>query len=283
MSFVPTDIAGLTIWLKADAIAGLNDGDAVATWADSSGNGNNATQVVAGNRPIYERNILNRKPVVRFTAANAHTMAFAVGPANQANLTIFWVGKHTSATAYSWVLGCSGGTGGLLLYRLTNAQTVTMTGGISRRYSNTSTTNHYETWRYTGGAPSVEAWDNGVSQTVTGAGVLPAKIGATAGTWGLGGVLTAYFDGDLAELLIYYGALTDPERESVETYLYNRWFVYPTLDCETLTDGKIDSLYNGTSLNTRIKTALDTLYSVTSNDNTTILRRYVNDVYKGDQ
>ena len=31
--------SGLTLWLKADAITGLNNGDKVASWPDSSGSG----------------------------------------------------------------------------------------------------------------------------------------------------------------------------------------------------------------------------------------------------
>ena len=42
---------GLALWLKADAITGLADGDPVASWADSSGNSHTATQATSGSRP----------------------------------------------------------------------------------------------------------------------------------------------------------------------------------------------------------------------------------------
>jgi hypothetical protein len=56
----------LKVWLKADAITGLHDGDAVGTWSDQSGNGFDATQATAGNKPTYKTSILAGKPVVRF-------------------------------------------------------------------------------------------------------------------------------------------------------------------------------------------------------------------------
>lgn len=63
-------ISGLKAWFRADRIAGLNDGDLVTTWSDSSGNGNHATQATAANKPTYKLNIFNGQPVVRFAATD---------------------------------------------------------------------------------------------------------------------------------------------------------------------------------------------------------------------
>ena len=63
-SFLPAgNLAG---WYKADAITGLSDGDAVASWVDSSGNGNTLTQSTSGAKPSYETNEVNSLPIVRF-------------------------------------------------------------------------------------------------------------------------------------------------------------------------------------------------------------------------
>ena len=64
--FSPRDVSNLILWLDASAITGLNNNDPVATWSDRSGNGNDATQATATNRPLYKTNIVNGKPVVRF-------------------------------------------------------------------------------------------------------------------------------------------------------------------------------------------------------------------------
>ena len=58
--------ATLSGWYKADAITGVSDGGAVASWVDSSGQGNTLTQSTLGAMPSYETNELNSLPVVRF-------------------------------------------------------------------------------------------------------------------------------------------------------------------------------------------------------------------------
>lgn len=58
--------SGLKLWLKADALTGLNDGDKVATWLDSSGSGNAATNPAVANQPTYVASGLNGLPAVRF-------------------------------------------------------------------------------------------------------------------------------------------------------------------------------------------------------------------------
>lgn len=63
--FMPTDIAGCKLWLDASLIAG-NDGDAIGTWTDYSGNGFNATQATAGSKPTLKKPILSGKAIVRF-------------------------------------------------------------------------------------------------------------------------------------------------------------------------------------------------------------------------
>lgn len=69
ITFAPTDVSGLVLWLKADAITGLSDSDPVSTWTDSSGNSNSATGSGTA-RPLYKTGILNSLPVVRFDGVN---------------------------------------------------------------------------------------------------------------------------------------------------------------------------------------------------------------------
>lgn len=57
--------------LNPELITGLNDGDAVATLPDGSGNGYNATEATAEKRPAYKTNELNSKPIIRFSGSHA--------------------------------------------------------------------------------------------------------------------------------------------------------------------------------------------------------------------
>ncbi|MFA6358711.1 MAG: hypothetical protein WCY09_08670 [Candidatus Omnitrophota bacterium] len=64
------------LWLKADAITGLSDSDPVALWSDSGNDGNNATQAVVANKPIYKTNIVNGKPAILFGGATGATISY---------------------------------------------------------------------------------------------------------------------------------------------------------------------------------------------------------------
>lgn len=64
-AWTPASLTGLQIWLKASAISGA-DGDAVATWPDSSGNARNLTQGTAAARPTLKLSVYNGKACVRF-------------------------------------------------------------------------------------------------------------------------------------------------------------------------------------------------------------------------
>ena len=55
----------LTAWYKADSIK-QDDGSAVATWDDSSGNSNTTSQSATARQPSFEKNELHGRPVVRF-------------------------------------------------------------------------------------------------------------------------------------------------------------------------------------------------------------------------
>jgi len=53
-SFSPLSIANCQLWLDANQINGLSNGDPVGTWSDLSGNANHLTQATAGSKPLYD-------------------------------------------------------------------------------------------------------------------------------------------------------------------------------------------------------------------------------------
>jgi len=69
--FVPTDIAGLELWLDSSNAGSITQlGGAVSQWADLSGNANHATQGTAGNRPTTGTRTLNGLNVLDFDGTN---------------------------------------------------------------------------------------------------------------------------------------------------------------------------------------------------------------------
>jgi hypothetical protein len=69
-----------TLWLKADQINGLNDGDPVTTWEDQSGNNNNATDIYKGTTPAnYHKNVEDA-PVFVANGVSGNMPAVKLGP-----------------------------------------------------------------------------------------------------------------------------------------------------------------------------------------------------------
>ncbi len=66
----PGDIPNLMMWLQADGITGLNDGDPVASWPDISGSCNSAAQTNSSKQPVYRTNQVNGLPAVVFDATD---------------------------------------------------------------------------------------------------------------------------------------------------------------------------------------------------------------------
>jgi hypothetical protein len=67
----------LTTWFKADALSSLTNGQPVSLWPDASGNGDDATQSNSGNSPAFFSSVINGMPVVRFNSTNQTYLAFS--------------------------------------------------------------------------------------------------------------------------------------------------------------------------------------------------------------
>jgi len=66
----PSDCqAPLTAWYKADSISG-SDGDSVGSWTDSSANSNTVAQLTSARQPSLQTDELNGYPVLRFDGTN---------------------------------------------------------------------------------------------------------------------------------------------------------------------------------------------------------------------
>lgn len=211
--FSPTNIAGLKVWLKADSLV-LSDNDPVSSWADQSGNGNNVAQGTGGFQPLYKTNIQNGLPIVRFDGTDdvlAGTFTITYG-------SIFTVANFNSG-------------GNFPSY---NGLIVTQAGANdSEDYFNgdgSGTTNLYATGATPFGNTTI--WVNGVQtinfsplatiKCLSGTDPTPASktslnVGNNPGAAG------RFWNGDVAEVIVYDTALSTTDRQRVEAYLSSKW------------------------------------------------------------
>lgn len=228
VAFVPTDIAGLQLWLDASLIVGLADSDPVSTWADASGNGRDATAVDA-TRPIYKTGIINGKPVVRFDGTDDFMdLGDNVGD-DKATYTLVVVARRTTYTAQQpWLsnrhLANSetdtyygiAGTGEQFVYQdsavpppIVGASALTNGNAYALMLVVTPAARQL----YLAGAAN---GDDAATNTAT--KIFSGYIGKDTGTGD-------FLNGDIAELLTYDAALDVSQRAALFAYTLGKWGV----------------------------------------------------------
>lgn len=219
--FSPSDITGLVLWLDADAITGLNDGDPVATWEDQSGQDNDAAQGLSTVRPSYETNELNGLPVVSFDGIdefddNLQTPDFAGG--SLSSFTVFLVQRYRSS--FGTQEGSFDGESDLqcYLFRATDNNSSYCNNGSQIGPATGATNSWHVLCAVVDGASSRLRYNAGTAAT----GTLSATS-LTRATLGIRGNGQDAADVDIAEVLIYDSALSTSDEEDVRDYLITRY------------------------------------------------------------
>ena len=230
-SFSPQGLSGLVLWLNAESI-GQSDSTSVATWADSSSNGKDATQATGGRQPTYKVNIVNGRAVVRFdgTADTLANTAFSLGTSCSiycvastvsssgafqrliGNENNFFVGRNAATPPqFSSFFGDGSGWG------TTPGHGQAGELGSDTLYLMTTTNN----------ADAVTAYLNGaLVETVASDPLTAFGDGYTVGA---SATPNQFWDKDICEVLIYNVAHDAAQRALVESYLMARWITHPRL------------------------------------------------------
>jgi hypothetical protein len=207
--FDPSDVPNMLMWLKADAITGLSDGDSVGTWPDASGNGKNATQSTWWKRPIYNTNQVNGLPALKFDAYNDGLSTSANPPKSTTIIAVYksraGASGKTLNGGFSFFIGPY-----VSFYRNYTGAFVTGPGVTSGRWL-------IHTIRQ---GSRAELFIDGVAKGSTNRTANPGNILlAGQGTYG------QKLDGSIAEVLVYSRKLTDTELADVHAWLQARYAI----------------------------------------------------------
>lgn len=231
--WTPRKPGNLKLWLDATRITGLNDGDAITTWSDASGNGNDATQSVVARKPIYKVNIRNGKPVVRFSAASSQWMAIDNSALPTQDFTVLIVYNATSTTVQKALIGRAYNFGALYMSVVanndgTNPSKLRLVVDDLNSYSTSGADGAWvigvgrydsaENKIYLNGAN--EDTDANAAGAVSYNANDAATIGALRNT---ANATASPFDGDIAEILVYGAALSDASRRRLENYVGKKY------------------------------------------------------------
>lgn len=217
----PAAVRGLSLWLAADHLSGLSDGDPVVQWPNSAP-GIMGLDAEAPVSPIYKTSIVNSKPIVRFDGS---TQYFRMSlPPQVLGISIFVVFKLANITpAYAGLFGVSaaGDTGGWFI-KSSGKSALYASGNVyDGSGSITYGTSAFNYSTMVIGRQTYTTRRNGSADASGAATFLP--------NWGVSAILAnqaiggRYMACDIAEFLMYYRGLTSSEITSVESYLSTKY------------------------------------------------------------
>jgi hypothetical protein len=185
---------GLAVWLDAadrDSLA-LDDTDHVEAWADRSGQGHDATQAVAENRPAYVADGLNGRPVLRFDEARLTRFELPDLSQGKVTATTFAVASNPEP------------------------------GSEVNHDPRIFTASDGQGWDYQVGlALSVPGMETGgpriLSAVFSDRWAKSVRVGCFSPNY------QTYFTGLIAEILVYDRRLTEDESDLVRAYLTAKW------------------------------------------------------------
>jgi len=215
-AFSPSQIAGLTFWL--DAGVGITIATGVSQWNDRSANAFNVTQATGGNQPTFLASDINGRPAVQFVAASSHNLARAasVTVPNQA-YTIFCVKKEdTVGTQRTHFSSSSSATGLSLSSTAASAYDVRFLAVASHSGGTVPTVYEVEEYTRAGTGTANFLKINGTTVGI-GGGTGDMVIGAGIGV----GMFASseFFNGKIAELIVYDSGLSGANASAVRGYL----------------------------------------------------------------
>jgi len=222
--------SNLVLHLDANTRPGLNDGDAVTNWLDTSGLSNHAIpssiSSPAPGTPTYVENAspLGNLPVVRFDPSNSDVLALTNELVLQPSFSLFAMVRRAALGDY-FIMGAPLPVGTNQQIRIgwptLNSLTVYNGNAASSTQPLTTPVGDFMLVEYIMDNGTFSFFENGVDLGGGATGSNLFKLGAVGAfdTRGLG-----TFNGDIASILIYDTALNATDRASVESFLDAQWF-----------------------------------------------------------
>lgn len=243
-SSIPT--SGLQLWLMADAGVDTLNGT-VNRWHDQSGNGDDAIQASASRQPSLVAGRLNGMPVVSFDGVN-DKLGFT-GSTHMTQFSLFLVinnhqappSLHGDGSVITFGANGDFSHQWFMIMRYPNTPDSIAMGPTDNSYVNAFSHNvaAYDQWRNlsivtTGSVFNTTLrWDgNAAHMSLDGSDqAISVPLGdATGSGGGIGGADgvpygTILAKCDVAEILVYNVALSNSARDTVESYLAEKWLV----------------------------------------------------------
>lgn len=230
--FSPINVANLAVWLRADSGVTISGGT-VSQWSDGSGNNLNASQSTPANAPSVITNValLNNKPALLFDGSNDFLNGLTIPGIDISSASVFVVTKGNAQTGVlAGIFNIGTLNNGMWFYRRMFTGRLTL---INDYGSNTQILDVPNSMPNTG-------FKYGLFGMVKNFGsesrlYINSNESAYSSNSALSGVFTnsnyvlgfgqgyGYYNGEIAEVIVYKKALSTQERTQVENYLYTKY------------------------------------------------------------
>lgn len=226
---IPKTISGLTLWFAADRLTGFNDGDAVTTWPDLSGNGYDVTQATAANKPLYKTGIFKGRPALLFDGSddyfeNTTVNPFAADSARTLFIATRILNADTTVGFMCFRLANPGVWFGHYLFSGSNIFFANMADNTHNIYSNSAQGGIFARATVlcvrTHGTVAANAVRVDGAPAISTLGTVPSgETGTTGFRVGAREAASAYMNGYIAEVIGYNSSLSDADCLKIERYL----------------------------------------------------------------
>jgi hypothetical protein len=237
LNFNPLSLSP-ALWLDASDTATITEsGGSVSQWNDKSGNGRNVTQGTGANQPTTGTTTINNRNALSFDgndAISAATAQFING--TDGSWSAFAVAQTTTVAAgIATVVDADNEVGNrppqMIRRSAADVQAIRIHGGVVTDAAGATLTANksFMASAVQVGSTTIEAWVNGASD---GSSALSGSSATRTSTLQVGAhlnvsVFSQYWNGLIAEVLVFDRALTTSERLALERHLIAKWGVTP--------------------------------------------------------
>lgn len=231
--FRPTSIANLSGWYDPSDLSSLSlSGSSIVSMTDKSGNGRTATG--SATRPVLAINILNRKPVITFNGTNQFfTMTLTVPLQSHCLIAVH---RPNTLVANNSLFRFQASSGSYIVFPYyfgTNRGYITSADGTPLNFQNSVMVENSSIASYQIIIANIQSGEQRVyrngslqtseTQSLTSGTSATMSVGAWAAQNG------EFYNGNLAEMMVFSGFLNDSQRQQIEGYLAWKWGLVASL------------------------------------------------------
>ncbi|MEX0811979.1 MAG: PKD domain-containing protein [Chitinophagales bacterium] len=230
--FSPSDLNGLTLWLRADSGVVMTS-DTVSQWSDLSGNDFHATQLNTPNKPVFIPSVseINNYPAISFDGANDFLNGPQIPGLDTSSISIFIVTKGRSQTGVAaGLFNIGDNSNGMWLYRRMFSQRFTFTNNNSGNNQILDVNNSMPNTGFIYGLYGmIKSYETNTRLFINSSQRAISNNTSLSGTFLNDNYLIGYaqgfqyFNGSIAEIILFDKSLDSTEQRQVESYIYNKY------------------------------------------------------------